>query len=63
MMNISLMLLRMNMMGIGWVRNLSKVTSDFLDSKGYVLVHELNNQDDVYMSQEFFNQYSCGGCN
>tara|TARA_R110002012_G_scaffold235262_2_gene409118 strand:- start:2706 stop:3251 length:546 start_codon:yes stop_codon:yes gene_type:complete len=31
-------------------------TRDFLASKGYVFIHELNNQDDVYMSQEFFDQ-------
>ena len=33
---------------------------DFFDSKGYVLVHELNNQDDIYMSQDFYNEYSKG---
>ena len=32
-------------------------TRDFLSSKGYVFIHELNNQDDVYLSQEFFNQH------
>jgi len=32
-------------------------TRDFLASKGYVFIHELNNQDDVYLSQEFFDQH------